>query len=68
MLEPGLDAKERQQIYEQAALWMLRKEDGPLTCAERRRHEAWLKLPHRAEALRRMEAFSARVTRSWRRR
>ncbi|HEY0938740.1 MAG TPA: hypothetical protein VGE08_01465 [Steroidobacter sp.] len=55
------------QIEEQAALWMLLKEEG-LTAAQRRRYEAWLKLPYRAEALRRMEGFNEQVKMPWRRR
>lgn len=67
MMAPSIDAGEL-QIYEQAARWMLRKEDGPLTHAERRRYEAWMKQPRCAEALKRMEAFSEQMEKPWRRR
>jgi len=50
-----------EQIYEQAALWMLRKQDKGLNRAERRRYAQWLELPGRAEAMRRMQAFSVRL-------
>jgi ferric-dicitrate binding protein FerR (iron transport regulator) len=63
-----VDPEELRQIYEQAALWMLRKEEGALTKVERRQYEAWLKLPHRAEALQQMERFSKRLAQPWRRR
>lgn len=52
---------ELEQIYEQAALWMLRKQDKGLGRAGRRRYAQWLALPGRAEAMRSMEALSARL-------
>lgn len=67
-MEPHVDAKELLQINEQAARWMLRREVGPLTRSELRRFEVWSKLPHRADALQRMEAFSERMYQPWRRR
>lgn len=68
MVDSRINSRELQQINEQAALWMLLKEDGPLNCAERRRYEAWLKVPYRAEALRKMEALNDQVKLPWRRR
>ncbi|WP_414717518.1 FecR/PupR family sigma factor regulator [Steroidobacter sp.] len=67
-MESSVDRKELQQINEQAALWMLRKEEGPLTPAQLRRYQAWCRRPHRAEALRRMEAFNKRLSQPWCRR
>jgi ferric-dicitrate binding protein FerR (iron transport regulator) len=67
-MEPRITSKELQQIHEQAALWMLLKEEGPLSCAKLRRFDAWLKLPYRAEALRKMEALNNHVELPWRRR
>jgi len=58
----------QQQIDEEAARWMLRKEAGPLSTAQMRRYEAWSKLPHRAETLQRMEAFADGLKQPWKRR
>jgi ferric-dicitrate binding protein FerR (iron transport regulator) len=67
-METSINAKELHKIYEQAALWMIRTEDGPLSRCERRCYEAWLRLPHRAEALERMQAFNEQFEQPWRRR
>lgn len=63
-----IDEEEEKQIIKQAVFWMLCKEKGSLTRAEQRRYEVWRKLPHRAEALRRVEAFSNWLKQPWVRR
>lgn len=47
-----------ERLYEQAALWLVRKEDGELNPAARRRYERWLELPGHVEAMQLIERFS----------
>jgi ferric-dicitrate binding protein FerR (iron transport regulator) len=48
-------------MYEQAAGWLLRQEEGELRPAELRRYKNWLKSPDHRMAIRRMARFVARM-------
>jgi len=65
---PKVDRTTPQQIDEQAVRWILRQEEGVLSCAARRRFEAWLKLPGRAQALQQMQELHEQLSQPWRRR